>query len=301
MSLERASRIVVATDFSEGAGDAERRAAMLAATHGIGLELLHVVSAPGLAAVREWVRDPPDVAERLVEDANRLLGERAAAIGAGAGVQVSARVAVGDVGAQIRSGCGARALLVVGGHGANTLGDILLGTTAEKLVSDCDGPVLVVRRPPRAPYRSIVVGADLLPGSEALLASAIDAAPGARVTVVHAYDVPFEGALHRAGVAQPDIDRHRGEALARTMEGIRAASAQAGANPDRVFAFSDRADPARLIVDHARSIDADLIVVARRSRGALEAMLIGSVARRVVAEADRDVLVLRAQGAPAPA
>jgi nucleotide-binding universal stress UspA family protein len=290
-------KIVAATDFSEGADRAARRAALLAASQGVGLELVHVVSAPGLAAVREWVRDPPDIAERLVEDANLLLRERAASIGAEAGIEVAPRVVVGDVCPEIRSKCGAQGLLVVGGHGANTLGDALLGTTAERLVRDSVGPVLIVRKPPEGPYRNVVAGLDLLPGSDALLASALALAPDARVTVVHAYDVPFEGALQRAGVEQGEIDRHRGSALARAIDGIREAGAKAGLEPARLLAFSDRADPARLILEHARRVDADLVVVARRSRGALETMLMGSVARRVVAEADRDVLVLRAQAA----
>ena len=296
MTPDAFGRIVVATDFSEGADHAVRRAAMLASSHGAELELLHVVSAAGLEALREWVRDPPHIAERLLEDANVLLRERAGAAGSEAGVRASSRVVVGDVCAEIRSGC-AQALLAVGGHGANPLGDLLLGTTAEKLVRDSQGPVLVVRQPPRGPYRNVVAGIDLLPGSEALLASALRVAPGARLTVVHAYDVPFEGALHRAGVPQAEVDRHRGDALTRALQGIRAASAAAGWDPDRVLAFSDRGDPARLIVEHGRSVGADLAVVARRSRTALAAMLIGSVARRVVAEAHCDVLVLPAQAA----
>jgi CPA2 family monovalent cation:H+ antiporter-2 len=287
--------IVAATDFSEGAEYAVRRAAMLASSHGVGLELLHVVSAPGLQAVREWVRDPPDVAERIVEDANALLRERAAAAGAEAGARVSSRVVVGDVCGEIASRCAANALLVVGGHGANAFGDLLLGTTAEKLVRDARGPVLVVRQPPGGPYRNVVAGIDLLPGSEAVVTSALRMAPGARLAVGHAYDVPFEGALQRAGVEQVEIDRHRGTALAAALEQIRAASLAAGADPQRVLAFSDRGDPARLIVEHGRAIGADLVVVARRSRTALEAMLIGSVARRVVVEADCDVLVLPAR------
>jgi nucleotide-binding universal stress UspA family protein len=296
-ALDFSKGIVAATDFSEGADNAARRAAMLASTHKASLHLLHVLSATGLAAVREWLRDPVDIAERLVADANGLLRERAASIDAQARIGITPQVVVGGVDEEIRAGCATRALLVVGGHGANTLGDLLLGTTAERVVRDCEGPVLVVRQPPREPYRNVLVGIDLLPGSDALLAGALAIAPDARLTVVHAYDVAFEGTLQRAGVAPREVDRHRSEALARAMAGIRAASVAAGADPDRVLALTERGDPARLIVEHGRSIGADLVVVARRSRSALQALLIGSVARRVATEADRDVLVLRAQAA----
>src|ERR1044071_2716809 len=75
------SRIVAATDFSDDAANAVRRAAMLARRHGTELELLHVISRSSLDAVREWVREPADCADRLVEDTRRILEEAAPSTG----------------------------------------------------------------------------------------------------------------------------------------------------------------------------------------------------------------------------
>ena len=51
-------------------------------------------------------------------------------------------------------------------------------------------------------------------------------------------------------------------------------------------------DPARTILDNADTLDADLIVVAKRRHGALERILLGSVSESVLHHAKRPVLVV---------
>lgn len=276
--------ILAATDFSEDAGNAMRRAALLAAREGEPLELLHVVSGPSLEALREWV--PAGAPERLVEDARRLLGEAA-----GAGGGAKARLAVGDVLQEILAASARASLLVVGARGLNPLRDAILGTIAERLAGRCTPPILVVRASPKAEYRSVLVALDLLPGSERLLEAARRIAPGALLAAVHAYDVPFEGALQRSGVGAAAIDRHRIDAAAKAraaIESLGAASGAAGVVP-----IVERAHPARLVVDSQRSLGADLVVIGKRSRGAVESLLLGSVTRHVLADAEADVLVVQ--------
>ena len=277
--------IVAATDFSEDAGNAVRRAALLSSRLGAALQLLHVVSRPSLDALREWV--PPDRAERLVEDAGRLLEEAAAAAGAPA----KARLAVGEVVEEILAACARASMLVVGARGLNPLRDAILGTTAERVAARCPVPMLVVRAAPRAEYRSVLVALDLLPGSVGLLRAALRVAPGALISAAHAYEVPFEGALQRAGVGLEVIEGHRIEAARRARAAIEALGAAAGAAG--VVPVIERAHPARHIVETWRSLGADLVVIGKRSRSAVESMLLGSVTRHVLANAEADVLVVQ--------
>ena len=279
--------IVAATDFSEDAGHAVSRAARLAAQHGVRLELLHVVDRAGLDAVRAWAR-PVDLAERLVDGARRLLGECAASLGSTA----SPRVAVGDVQEEILSSGAGAGLLVLGAHGVNPLHDLIVGTTAERLVGRCPRAVLVVRQPPKADYRNALVAIDLLSASEDAMRLAARIAPGARLTALHAYEVPFEGMLQYAGVEQADIDRHRAESFRRAFEEIRRLSAAASGNAEGFLPIVDRGDAERLCLEHAQAIGADLIVIGKRKRPALEALALGSVTRHVLANATADVLVL---------
>lgn len=282
------ARIVAATDFSEDAGRAARRAAIVASQHGSELELLHVVSRSSLDAVREWVREPMNVADCLVQDARHVLHESAGSLGAPA----VARVAVGDVLDEILSSCGAGRLLVVGAQGLSPLRDALLGTTAERLIGRSECPVLVVRAAPAEPYGRVLVSVDLLPGSENALAFAAAFAPGAKLAALHAYDVPYEGALKRAGVPSVDIDQHRAKALSAALERIRVLSEQARLDPALVVPVVERADARRLILERQQSLSADLIVIGKRARSAAEALLLGSTARHVLPDAGCDVLVV---------
>jgi nucleotide-binding universal stress UspA family protein len=280
--------IVAATDFSDDAGHAVRRAARLAARHGARLELLHVVDRVGLDAVRAWVREPADLAERLVEDARRLLGRCAAGVGAAA----SPRVAVGGVLEEILSSCGAAGLLAIGAHGVNPLRDAIVGTSAARLVGRCRTPILVVRQPANDDYRNVLVAVDLQPGSEPVFAAAARLAPDAQPSALHAYEVPFEGMLQRAGVEQAYVDRHREDAFRRAFEDIRRLSAATGGDAERFLPVVARGDAARLTLERAHAIGADLIVMGKRRRSAMEALALGSVTRHVLANAKADVLVL---------
>ena len=279
--------IVAATDFSDDAGNAVRRAAMLASRHGATLELLHVVSRPALDALREWV--PAGAAERLVDEARRALDETAAAAGAPA----TARLALGDVLDEILAACARASLLVVGARGLNPLRDAILGTTAERLAGRCAAPILVVRATPRAEYRRVLVALDLEAGSAGLVEAALRIAPGALLAAAHAYDVPFEGALQRAGVSAAAVDRHRIEAAAKARAAVEALGAAAGAAG--IVPMIERAHPARHVVDSQRSLGADLVVIGKRRRGAIESVLLGSVTRHVLADAEADVLVVPEQ------
>jgi nucleotide-binding universal stress UspA family protein len=52
-------------------------------------------------------------------------------------------------------------------------------------------------------------------------------------------------------------------------------------------------EPAEMLVETARELDADLIVVGRRNQSALQRLVLGSVSAKVVRRAPCDVLVVR--------
>ena len=151
--------------------------------------------------------------------------------------------------------------------------------------------ILLVKRVPSEPYRNVVVALDLGPGSEALLESARAIAPLARITAVHAYEVPYEGALFHAGVPMDEIRRHRDEALADAVERIEAMARRVAGESHGIVSLVERGQPLRLVLEALRSLRADLVVIAQRRRPTLERLLLGSVTRDVIARAPCDVLV----------
>lgn len=282
------SRLVAATDFSTHAGNAVRRAAMLARQRGLELELLHVVNRSSLDAVRQWVRQPADIADRLADEARRTLDEWAASTEA----RASARVAIGDVLDEILASCARSSLLAVGSHGVNPLRDAILGTIAERLVGRCECPILVVREPPKQEFRHVLAAVDLQQGSQSVLAIAAAIAPGAKMAAIHAFDVPFEGTLQRVGVPAHEIDQYRVEGFQKALNSLRELSAAASGDAARFLPIAERGHAARLILEHQRALPADLVVIGKRRRSAAEALILGSTTRHVLADAGCDVLVV---------
>jgi len=265
---------------------------MLAKEHGAELQLLHVVSAASLEALRQWGPEPLDCPERLVAIVRQELEEIAARTALQYGIRSEARIVVGRVTDSIVSAAASADFLALGAHGMNPLKDAVLGTTAERLVSRTTQPILIVRTPPHQAYRSVLVAVDLLPGAEAALAGAMQLAAEATLTALHAYDVPFEGLLHRAGVSDAAIDQHRGRAHAKAVEKIAELSRAVSGDPLRFLAFVERGDAGARIVERQRTTGADLVVLLKRARSLGESVLLGSVTRHVLADVASDVLLL---------
>ena len=59
-----------------------------------------------------------------------------------------------------------------------------------------------------------------------------------------------------------------------------------------VIQVEDVGDPARMLLDYAARVDADVIVVGRRGAGVIERLMLGSVANRVVHDAECPVLLV---------
>lgn len=59
-----------------------------------------------------------------------------------------------------------------------------------------------------------------------------------------------------------------------------------------VIQVEDVGDPARMLLDYANRVDADVMVIGRRGAGLLERIMLGSVANRVVHDAECPVLLV---------
>lgn len=285
-------RMVCATDFSADAGAALKRAVMLAQEHEATLEVLHVVSGESLHSLQQWLPEPLGLGERLVGAVREELDRCASDAATKAGIRIDTRVVVGDVTQSIMERAGTADLLAIGAHGTNPLKDLMLGTTAERLAGQCATPVLVVRVSPERPYSKVLVGVDLLAGSEEAMAAALELADSATLTAAHAYDVPFEGMLSRAGVHQALIDDHRVRAYHEALEKIAALSRSVSGDAQRFVAFAERGHPAATLVDQQQRMGADLVVIRKRARSLAEALILGSVTRHVLTDVTSDVLLL---------
>lgn len=285
-------RFIAATDFSEHAGWAAQRAALLAAQHGAPLELLHVVAEKPLDALRELLQARPEGVDRLIDDLRQALADAAAALAGSTGAQVQSRVEIGDVLALVAAAAGGAGLLVLGARGTNPLRDAILGTTAERLLGKSTSSLLIVKRPAERPYEQVVVAVDFSPASGEALRAALRLAPRAGITAVHAYEVPYEGKLRLSGVESAVIETYRARAAQQALGEMRALVERSAGDATRVVQRVAHGYAGHLILDNEQALGADLIVIGKQKRPLAQEIVLGGVARHVLADARSDVLVV---------
>lgn len=282
--------ILAATDFSASAQDALVRAAGLADEHGAALTLLHVISGPSLEAFKELLAGN---AVEPVDEAARLLERAAAELAVATGREVQTRVRIGGVHDELATAAEQADILVVGDRGLHPMRDMLIGTTAERLLSSCRKPVLVVKRNVAGPYRKVLVPVDFSACSRAAFNAAQRLAPRADLYVCHAFGLPSAGKFWLAGVPEATMRRYEAAAGRAAEERLAVLAAETdGRDREGCRLLAVAGDPSVVVIDEAEKRETDLIVIGRHGESALRDFLLGSVTRHVLANAPCDVLVV---------
>lgn len=285
--------LLVATDFSAAAGHAVERAGLLARQNGAGLHLLHVRRREPLDALKRLANGDSDDggSERLeaCESLRLLAAQRMARDGIVCAWHVASGPLIGELATQARAL--PADLVVLGFCGASLMRHFLIGSTAERTVTQAVCPLLVVKQPAAAAYRSLLVPIDFSPLSLTILERARDIASDAEIVVQHVFKVAFEGKLQYAGVDRETIHQQRisarRQATSRLLELCEAARLSA----QRVRLVVSDGLPTQQIVSEQRSRRCDLIVIGKQANNVFENLLIGSVTRQVIAKAECDVLI----------
>jgi nucleotide-binding universal stress UspA family protein len=115
---------------------------------------------------------------------------------------------------------------------------------------------------------------------------------GAKVTFFHAMD-PIALSLSNADTELGSVRPFPFRLDAAEEAMLEAATRQALARGVESNVEVGSGEPVAEIIEHAASIDADLIVVGSRGRSEVASSLLGSVSRGVLHEAPRPVLVVR--------
>lgn len=194
-------------------------------------------------------------------------------------------------------------LLVIGSTRQGTVGRLLPGSTAQRLMHGAPCPIAVVPHGWRAgeglktigvAYVGTEEGREALRGAHALARQA-----GATLRVLTVAGVRFsaysETEARTAGRPGKDFDEVEGEHRVLAETAARDAVAELGDDVAvEVDAFAE--DPAQTLI--AVSDNLDLLVCGSRGYGPVRAVLLGGVSRRVAAEAHCPLIVLP-RGVPA--
>ena len=188
-------------------------------------------------------------------------------------------------------------LVAVGPHGDNPRPWKMLGTTAERLARAAAPAVLVVANPRNAAPRRVLVAVDDSPITSTVLdwTKTVADALGSDVTVVHvlrneAVSHVLSLAATAAGEAE-HVARVSTEILEEANRWL-AAPADAGLGHERAESIVAHGKPGDVVLETARGIGADLIVLGRRGSGSLIPAVVGSTVSTVLHGAQAPVLVV---------
>jgi len=207
--------------------------------------------------------------------------------------RVVTALATGEPFAEILQRARRAELVVLGRHGARRFRDLLLGSTAERVIRAGHVPVLIAAPPATQAYRRPLLAVDRSPESRraAEVAARLLTPEVRRLDVIHVYETAHEPLLRR--VAGPEgvaayTRRCRVEAMdavTRLLGSVPSAAAVANI-------LLRRGDPRAAILSLASERRADLIAVGSHRRRPVVGRLIGSVAEGVVRHASGDALVV---------
>lgn len=293
--------LLVATDFSDRAVWAEKRAAMLAGQHHCNTaELMTVVESEQFEGLAKLVNKSPEAARtEIAESVLRELEAKSNALAKDYGVHLTSTVQFGQPAKEIaaRSESMLADLIVIGAHGGNFFTDLFLGNTADKLIRRCRRPVLIVKNEPVFQYRHILVPVDFSDDSRQAARLALELEPQAMLTFLHVYDLWFVGKMYYAGVSQDAIDRYRIKAREDARVALNKFIDDLNVPQRYPKRHIEPGHPSAIVRDYAEKMRPDLIVMGKHGRTWIEELIVGSVTRDTIDCTKCDIIVAPPLGA----
>ena len=283
-------RVLFATDFSTCARYAEEYVAFLGKTYEATVDVVHVLALyPGIYPA---VQDHLETDESLA-DAVRRLQQPAASVTGQQLIGIPS-VQICEVAMRLDA-----SLIVLGTHGRTGLERILLGSTAERVLTMAPCPVLTVREPngsegwhKRVPikFEHIIVPIDFSDCSRDALESGIQIAKdfNASLTLLHVLEPVSYGNDFTLGhtAEQGQLDERIDSQLRVCLSAIQSA----GVSVREVIRGGVPTDSILEVV-HASACD--LIVMGAHGRRGIAHLMMGSVAEAVLRRASCPVLAMK--------
>jgi nucleotide-binding universal stress UspA family protein len=189
-------------------------------------------------------------------------------------------------------------LIVMGTHGASGFERLMLGSVTEKVLRKASCPVLVVPRHADAPsgkpivFRRILCAVDFSPCSRKAVSYALSLAEeaGGALTFLHVVEGFDDEPVTTVHFNVPEYRQHLERAAAERLAELVPSETRTWCECRTVV----RGGKAyREILQSAKAMEADLIVVGVRGRNAVDLALFGSTTNHVVRGAECPVLTVR--------
>lgn len=295
--MKKLQSVLVATDFLDGSSAAMAQGLRLASWHRAAVRAVHVIDIivglepePQLAAMQLALQD--GMVEEAKKDWATFAGRHPGAAGVTCEILLDSRVR----GILEEAGRRGADLLVLGaapsGPADTGFGSV---TTACVRHSPCD--VLIARQNHTGPFKNIMACVDFSPASLEAVEDAVTVATqdSARLEIVHAFNAPWsmrrvrDLALVKDDAFQKSYVHSLEQKLADFLKPL-----EHELNHLKASRFIFATENYRTgILEHARNMKADLVVLGTRGKTTLRDVFLGSTAEKVLGEVPCSVLAIR--------
>lgn len=184
-----------------------------------------------------------------------------------------------------RERCG---LIVTGVGHYDGFSDIFLGSPVDHIVRNAHVPVLIIKRKPINPYRSILIATDFSDCSMTALKKAAEFFPEVPLHLVHAYNVPYSGWLK-----SDQITKEIGAEEAKFMERFLAQTTIDNATFKRLQASNEKGELGVVLFKKIQEVQSDLVVLGTHGKSGFMRASMGNNARVLLSWVKQDVMMVR--------
>ncbi len=186
-------------------------------------------------------------------------------------------------------------LVVMGTHGTSA-GGRGTGTVASSVVRRCPCNVLLVQDAQPGAFKAVVAAIDFSSTSKEAFEQALDMAAldGAALHVVYVYSAPWDHMKARPNSPEsaPEFREAYARALEQRISGFCDVSRPEGVWAKAKFHAIAHKNHGQGIIETARQVGADLVVLGTRGATNLREILLGTTAERVVRDAHCSILAV---------
>ncbi len=290
--------IVVGVDFSCFSRCALKQAARIAGWNQAKRHVLHVVDTSMVTHLKEFweckraLVGSQDAVEKIRNSAQTQLEETIGKVG-DVSIQPDAITGTPFLELLRRVRDNSADLLVLGSNGSSDPSKGA-GVLATKCVRKAATKVLLVRADHAEPFKNVVACIDFSESSYGVIEQAIRVAQQdeAALHVLHVFSPPWKGASYIPKPSKEDEQHHSGSLCDRLQVTLEPFESEMNALQVETNVV-ENARESDGIVQFIEGSGADLVVVGTRGRTGMRAVLLGTVAERIVRESPCSVLAVK--------
>ncbi len=292
--MTKIQSVLVATDFSSDSLYAVKRATMLSTELSAEkVVVLHILETSLMDNLKSFLGKSIKIEKDIINESYEALSKLIEENRKKSDCPLKAQVLTGNTLDSISKTAADYDLLVIGAHGQHPVRTLALGTTAQRLVSKIQKPILIVKNKPERPYQNILIAVDFSSNSEKAIKYGCTIAPGALIYVVHVFEPIFEKKLAYAGIPDETIEKYRIETQIRTETELKEFIRKSKADNCKPVSIVEHGHAPGKLPEIADKLEPDLIIAGKHGRSQIEELLLGSVTLHLLSQSQCDVLVVQ--------